>query len=134
MLYLVSNNEDLTRRTIKLAVAAYCSSSTIEEVHDRIKKYDGYLPLLNRMDQETLAMIEGLMNEFSIEASEIPGLRAKIPVINSQPDEPWCWVYIACLFITQMNCTLLVFDDYLLLRVSFMIEIRMKRYRRASAQ
>jgi hypothetical protein len=95
-LYLVSDNEDLTRRTIKVAVVAYCSS-TIEEVHDRIRKYDGHLPLLNRLDQETLAMIEGLMDEFSIKASEIAGLRERIsdsqpdeiPVISSQPDEPW---------------------------------------------
>jgi len=88
-LYLVSNNEDLTRRTIKLAVAAYCKSSTIEDIHDRIKKYDGYLPLLDRLDQETLTMIEELMVKFSIKASEIPGLRAEIPVISSQPDESW---------------------------------------------
>jgi len=90
-LYLVSDNEDLTRRTIKLAVAAYCNSdsSTIDEVHDRIKKYDGYLPLLNKVDQETLAMIEELMNEFSIKASEIPGLRKRVPAVSSQPDELW---------------------------------------------
>jgi len=87
-LYLVSENEDLTRRTIKLAVAAY-DSSTIEEVHDRIKKYDGYLPLLNKLDQETLAMIEELMDDFSIKASEIPDLRKRIPAVSSQPDELW---------------------------------------------
>ena len=89
MLYLVSDNKELTRRTIKLAVVAYCNSPTNEELYDRIKKYDGYLPLLNRLDQETLAMIEGLLNEFSLKASEIPRLRDRIPVINSQPDELW---------------------------------------------
>ena len=88
-LYLVSDNEDLTRRTIKLAVAAYCKSSTIEDVHDRIKKYDGPLPLLNKLDQETFAMIEELMDEFSIKASEIPALRKRIPAVSSQPGELW---------------------------------------------
>ena len=90
-LYLVSDNEDLTRRTIKLAVAAYCNSdlSNIEKVHDRIKKYDGPLPLLNKLDQETFAMIEELMDEFSIKASEIPALRKRIPAVSSQPGELW---------------------------------------------
>jgi len=87
-LYLVSDNEDLTRRTIKLAVAAYCNSDS-STVHNRIKKYDGHLPLLNKLDQETLVMIEELMDEFSIKASEIPGLRKRIPAISSQPDELW---------------------------------------------
>jgi len=86
-LFLVSDNEDVTRRTIKLAVAAYYNSSTVEEVHDRIRKYAG--SLLNRLDREMFAMIEELVDEFSVRSSEIPGLRARIPVINSQPDEPW---------------------------------------------
>ena len=85
-LSFVSDNQEVTRRTIKLVVAAYSNSSTVKEVHDRIKKYAESLPLLNRLDREKFAMVEELVNEFW---SEIQELGADIPVISPQPDEPW---------------------------------------------
>lgn len=88
-LYLLCDSQELTRRSIKLAMKSYLESNVSEKIHYRIKKHDGDLPLSGSADQETLDMIIKLMDECSIDVSEISGLRAKIPRFGSVPDEQW---------------------------------------------
>jgi len=92
MLYLVFDNQELTRRSIKQAMKSYIGS-TMNAVHGRIKtkRDDGHLhlPLSESADKVTLDMIVELMEKCSIDASEIAGLRAKIPAVESVPDEEW---------------------------------------------
>ncbi|KAG2125429.1 hypothetical protein DEU56DRAFT_824995 [Suillus clintonianus] len=88
-LYLVSDNQELSRRTIKLAVASYHGSPTIGQVHSRIQGYDRKLTFLERADRDTLDRIVELMELYRIDAREISALRAQIPTVDSVPDEPW---------------------------------------------
>ncbi|KAJ8582891.1 hypothetical protein M405DRAFT_829852 [Rhizopogon salebrosus TDB-379] len=90
-LYLVCDSQELSRRSIKLAVGSYLWSTMSARMHARIKRYDGHLqlPLSESADQDTLDMIVKLMDECSIDASEISELRAKIPAVGSVPDEQW---------------------------------------------
>ncbi|KAJ8597091.1 hypothetical protein M405DRAFT_928361 [Rhizopogon salebrosus TDB-379] len=81
-LYLLCDSQELTRRSIKLAMKSYLESDVYVRIHYRIKKHDGDLPL-----SETLDMIAKLMDECSIDVSEISGLRACIPLFGSVPDE-----------------------------------------------
>ncbi|KAG2034763.1 hypothetical protein BDR03DRAFT_1013208 [Suillus americanus] len=89
ILYLVSDSQELSRRVIKLAVAAYCKSPTSGEVHNRIQGYDRKLTLLERADRDTLDKIIELMDMYCIDAKEISTVRAQIPTVDSLPDEPW---------------------------------------------
>ncbi|KAJ8597094.1 hypothetical protein M405DRAFT_804447 [Rhizopogon salebrosus TDB-379] len=88
-LYLLCDSQELTRRSIKLAIKSYLESNVCAKIHYRIKKYDGDLPLSESADQETLDMIVELMDECSIDVSEISGLRAMIPPFGYVPDEQW---------------------------------------------
>ncbi|OAX35019.1 hypothetical protein K503DRAFT_858867 [Rhizopogon vinicolor AM-OR11-026] len=88
-LYLVSGRQELTRRAIKLAVMAYRNSTTRVDVHVRIQEDDWNLPLRDNADRGTWYKIVQLVDEFSLEASEISELRAQIPTVGSVPDEQW---------------------------------------------
>jgi hypothetical protein len=89
-LYLLCDSQDLTRRSIKLAMKSYLESTVSARIHAKIKRYDGQLPLSESADQETLNTIVELMEMCSINASDISGLRAKIPPFGSVQDEQWC--------------------------------------------
>ncbi|OAX33211.1 hypothetical protein K503DRAFT_775849 [Rhizopogon vinicolor AM-OR11-026] len=88
-LYLVSDSQELSRRTIKLAVASYLKSATSADVHGRIQECNRHLPLSERADQDTLNQIVELMKLFSMEAKDISGLKAQIPAFGSGEDEQW---------------------------------------------
>ncbi|KAG2143581.1 hypothetical protein DEU56DRAFT_242395 [Suillus clintonianus] len=88
-LYLVSENQELTRRAIKLAVASYLESEMGREVHTRIQEYDRKLTLLTRADRDALDKIIEVMQFYSISAAQMSDLRAKIPAVGSLPDESW---------------------------------------------
>ena len=88
-LYLLCDSQELTRRSIKLAMKSYLESNVSAKIHARIKKHHGDLPLSESADQETLDMIVKLMDECSIDVSQIEGLRERIPSIGSVPDEQW---------------------------------------------
>jgi hypothetical protein len=95
-LYLLCDSQKLTRWSIKLAVKSYLESNVSAKIHTRIKKYDahfkklgGHLPLSAATDQDTLDMIVVLMEECSIDTSEVLELRAKIPPVDYVPEEPW---------------------------------------------
>ncbi|KAG1726783.1 uncharacterized protein EDB91DRAFT_1165595 [Suillus paluster] len=88
-LYLVSESKELSRRAIKLAVAAYHASPTSEEVHAGIRKYDRDLTLLVCADRDALDKIIELMQLYSIDAATIFDLRKQIPAVGSLPDELW---------------------------------------------
>ncbi|KAG2126482.1 hypothetical protein BD769DRAFT_1462537 [Suillus cothurnatus] len=88
-LYLVSDSKELSRRTIKLAVASYHASPTSGEVHNRIQGYDRKLTLLERADRDTLDRIIELMESYRMDAKEISAARAQIPTVDLAPDEPW---------------------------------------------
>ncbi|KAG0691974.1 hypothetical protein DFH29DRAFT_609380 [Suillus ampliporus] len=87
-LYLVSENEELSRRGIKLAVASY-NASISGEVHARIQEYDRELTPLDRRDRNTLDKIIELMQLYSLDAEAISNLRKEVPAVGSAPDEPW---------------------------------------------
>jgi len=88
MLYLVSDNQELSRRVIKLAVASYLKSPASADVHTRIQEYDRHLPLSEGADQETWNKILELTELFSME-KDISGLKAQIPAFGSGEDEQW---------------------------------------------
>jgi hypothetical protein len=88
-LYLVSESQELTRRTIKLAVASYLASPMSGEVQTWIQDYDRQLTILERADRDILDKIAEVMQFYSINAAEMSKLREKIPPVGSLPDEPW---------------------------------------------
>ncbi|KAG2348295.1 hypothetical protein BDR05DRAFT_995709 [Suillus weaverae] len=88
-LYLVSESQELTRRAIKLAVAAYLASPMSGEVHTWIQDYDRQLTILDRADRDTLDKIIEIMQIYSIDAAQMSKLRAQIPPVDSVSDEPW---------------------------------------------
>jgi hypothetical protein len=88
-LYLVSESQELTRRTIKLAVASYLASPMSGEVRTWIQDYDRQLTILERADRDTLDKIVEVMQFYSIDAAEMSKLREKIPPVSSLPDEQW---------------------------------------------
>src|SRR5258708_219952 len=88
-LHLISDSQELTRRTIKLAVASYLTSPVSGEVHTWIQEYDRGLTILERADRDTLDKIVEVMQFYSIDAAQMSELRAKIPPVSSLPDEPW---------------------------------------------
>ncbi|KAG1869346.1 hypothetical protein DFJ58DRAFT_723192 [Suillus subalutaceus] len=88
-LYLVSESQELTRRSIKLAVTSYLESPMSGEVHTRIQEYEGQLTILERADSDTLDKIVEVVQFYSINPAEMSKLREKIPSVGSSPDEPW---------------------------------------------
>ncbi|KAG2127680.1 hypothetical protein DEU56DRAFT_526745 [Suillus clintonianus] len=88
-LYLVSENQELTRRTIKLAIKSYHESPTSRAVHARIQEYDRQSTFLERADRGSLDRFVQLIQSYSISREEMSGLRVDIPVVGSLPDEPW---------------------------------------------
>lgn len=88
-LCLVSDNQELSRRVIKLAVASYYASPASGDVHNRIQGYGGKLTLLERADRDTLDKIIELMELYCMDAKDISAVRAGIPTVDSVPDEPW---------------------------------------------
>ncbi|OAX33210.1 hypothetical protein K503DRAFT_749010 [Rhizopogon vinicolor AM-OR11-026] len=88
-LYLLSDNRELSRRAIKLAVVSYLDSTMVTDVHNGIQKYDGHLPLSENANQDALNKIVELTELFSMEARDISRLRAQIPAFAFVPDEEW---------------------------------------------
>ncbi|KAG1847420.1 hypothetical protein F4604DRAFT_1959880 [Suillus subluteus] len=88
-LYLMSDSQELSRRTIKLTVASCYALPSSGEVHNRIQGYDRKLTLLELANRDTLDKIMELMELYRIDAKEISAIRAQIPIVDSVPDEPW---------------------------------------------
>ncbi|KAG2140671.1 hypothetical protein DEU56DRAFT_288749 [Suillus clintonianus] len=90
-LYLLSENQELSRRAIKLAVASYLASPNSGDVHTQIQEYDRGLKPLEHADRDTLDKIAELMesNNIDIGAEAISKLRAQIAAVGLFPDEPW---------------------------------------------
>ncbi|KAG1858729.1 hypothetical protein DFJ58DRAFT_840324 [Suillus subalutaceus] len=88
-LYLVSESQELTCRSIKLAVASYLASPMSGEVHTWIQEYDRQLTILERVDRDTLDKIIEVIQLYSIDAEQMSRLRENIPSVGSLPDEPW---------------------------------------------
>ncbi|KAG2127683.1 hypothetical protein DEU56DRAFT_742240, partial [Suillus clintonianus] len=88
-LYLVSENQELNRRTIKLAIKSYHESPTSRAVHARIQEYDRQSTFLERADRGSLDRFVQLIQSYSISREEMSGLRVDIPVVGLLPDEPW---------------------------------------------
>ncbi|KAG0691976.1 hypothetical protein DFH29DRAFT_609368 [Suillus ampliporus] len=88
-LYLVSENRELSRRVVKLAVASYHRSPISGDVHRDIQEYEAQLKALDRADRDILDKTTKLMQSHSIDAKTISDLRAKIPDVDSLPDELW---------------------------------------------
>jgi hypothetical protein len=88
-LYLVSENQELSRRAIKLAVKSYHGSPTSGEVHTRIQEYDKQMTFLERADRDSLDQFIKLLQSYNIGAEEMSDLRGKLPTVNLSSDEPW---------------------------------------------
>jgi hypothetical protein len=88
-LYLVSENQELSRRAIKLAVKSYHDSPTSGEVHTRIQEYDKQMTFLERADRDSLDQFIKLLQSYNIGAEEMSDLRGKLPTVNLSSDEPW---------------------------------------------
>jgi hypothetical protein len=89
-LYIVSENQELTRRAIKLAAVSYLESPMSREVTTQIQEYVRGLKLLERADRDTLDKIFELMQLFDINAEQDSELRAQIrAAVGSLPDDPW---------------------------------------------
>ncbi|KAG2139697.1 hypothetical protein DEU56DRAFT_911961 [Suillus clintonianus] len=88
-LYLVSENQELIRRIIKLASKSYHESPTSREVHVRIQEYDRQSTFLERADRGSLDRFVQLIQSYNISTEEMSGLRVDIPAVGLLPDEPW---------------------------------------------
>jgi len=88
-LYLISENQELSRRAIKLAVKSYHSSPMSGEVHNRIQEYDRQLTLWQRADRDSLGQFVELLQSYNISAGEVSDLRANLPAMDLWSDEPW---------------------------------------------
>ncbi|KAG2137847.1 uncharacterized protein EDB93DRAFT_1253505 [Suillus bovinus] len=88
-LYLVSENQELSRRAIKLAIKSYHDSPTRGRVHNRIQEYERQLTILARADRDSLDEFVKLLQSYSISAEEMMVLRSKLPVVDLSSDEPW---------------------------------------------
>jgi hypothetical protein len=88
-LYLISENQELSRRAIKLAVKSYHSSPMSGEVHNRIQEYDRQLTLRQRADRDSLGQFVELLESYNISAEEVSDLRANLPAVDLWSDEPW---------------------------------------------
>ncbi|KAG2126214.1 hypothetical protein DEU56DRAFT_892029 [Suillus clintonianus] len=88
-LYLVSENQELSRRAIKLALKTYHESPMSREVHDRIQEFDRHSTFLERADRGSLDRFVELIRSYSISAEEMTSLRVDIPAVGLLPDELW---------------------------------------------
>jgi len=88
-LYLVSENQELSRRAIKLAFKSYHDSPTSGEVHTRIQEYDKQMNFLERADRDSLDQFIKLLQSYNIGAEEMSDLRGKLPTVDLSSDEPW---------------------------------------------
>ncbi|KAG1873216.1 hypothetical protein F4604DRAFT_1582674, partial [Suillus subluteus] len=88
-LYLLSENQELSRRAIKLAVKSYHDSPMSGGVHNRIQEYDRQLTLRKRADRDSLDQLIELLQSYSISAKEVSDLRGSLPVVDLLSDEPW---------------------------------------------
>jgi hypothetical protein len=88
-LYLISENQELSRRAIKLAVKSYHSSPMSGEVHNRIQEYDRQLTLWQRADRDSFGQFVELLQSYNISAGEVSDLRANLPAMDLWSDEPW---------------------------------------------
>ncbi|KAG2125433.1 hypothetical protein DEU56DRAFT_570291 [Suillus clintonianus] len=90
-LHFLSENQELSRRAIKLAVNSYLASSVSEDVHTQIREYDKGLKLLEHADHHTLDKIAELMelNVINIDADAISKLREQIAAVGLFQDEAW---------------------------------------------
>ncbi|KAG2137874.1 uncharacterized protein EDB93DRAFT_1090977, partial [Suillus bovinus] len=88
-LYLVSGNQELSRRAIKLAFKSYHDSPTSGRVHNKIQEYERQLTFLERADRDSLDEFVKLLESCGISAEEMLVLRGKLPVVDLSSDEPW---------------------------------------------
>ncbi|KAG1869391.1 hypothetical protein DFJ58DRAFT_742466 [Suillus subalutaceus] len=88
-LYLLSENQELSRRAIKLAVKSYHDSPMSGGVHNRIQEYDRQLILRKRADRDSLDQLIELLQSCSISAKEVSDLRGSLPTVDLLLDEPW---------------------------------------------
>jgi hypothetical protein len=87
-LYLVSDSQELSRRSINLAAASYQSSS-MQSVHARVQDYVGQLRVLDRMDPHILDKIIELISLYTIDSEEMSDIRGKISDLDvDMVDEP----------------------------------------------
>ncbi|KAG2125445.1 hypothetical protein DEU56DRAFT_570816 [Suillus clintonianus] len=90
-LYFLSENQELSRRAIKLAVASYRASSISGDVQTQIQKYDKGLKVLEHADHHTLDKITELMklNLINSDAEAISKLREQIAAVGLLQEEAW---------------------------------------------
>ena len=88
-LYLVSDNQKLSRRAIKLAVTTYLRLPTSGEVHAKIQEHVGQLAFLEHANSDALDKIIQLMELYSINAQQISDCRATLSTVDADPDETW---------------------------------------------
>ncbi|KAG2063321.1 hypothetical protein BDR04DRAFT_1111657, partial [Suillus decipiens] len=89
ILVLVSENQELSRRAIKLSVKSYHDSPKSGEVHNQIQEYDRQLNFLERTNRDSLDELVQLLQSYNISAEEMVELRVKIPAVDLLSDEPW---------------------------------------------
>ncbi|KAG1722125.1 hypothetical protein EDB19DRAFT_469910 [Suillus lakei] len=88
-LYLVSENQQLSRRAIKLVVKSYHDSPTSGDVHNRIREYDRQLTILECADRDSLDQLVKLLQSYNISAEEMSDLRGRFPAVDLSLNEPW---------------------------------------------
>ncbi|KAG1873143.1 hypothetical protein F4604DRAFT_1681199 [Suillus subluteus] len=88
-LYLLSENQELSRRVIKLAVKSYHDSPMSGGVHNRIQEYDRQLTFRKHADRDSLDQLIELLQSCSISAKEVSDLRGSLPTVDLLLDEPW---------------------------------------------
>ncbi|KAG1873167.1 hypothetical protein F4604DRAFT_1681216 [Suillus subluteus] len=88
-LYLLSENQELSRRAIKLMIKSYHDSPMSGRVHNQIQEYDRQLTLRKRADRDLLDQLIELLQSYSISAKEVLDLRGSLPDVNLLSDEPW---------------------------------------------
>lgn len=88
-LYLLSENQELSRRAIKFAVKSYHDSPMNGRVRNRIQEYDRQLTLRKRVDRDSLDQLIELLQSCSISAKEASDLRGSLPAVDLSSDEPW---------------------------------------------
>lgn len=89
ILVLVSENQELSRRAIKLAVKSYHESGMSGRVHNRIQEYDKQLNFVGRAKRDSLDELINLLQSYNINAAEMVELRGKLPAMDLSSDEPW---------------------------------------------
>ncbi|KAG2063664.1 hypothetical protein BDR04DRAFT_1163437 [Suillus decipiens] len=89
ILVLVSENQELSRRAIKLAVKSYHESGMSGRVHNRIQEYDKQLNFVGRAKRDSLDELINLLQSYNINAEEMVELRGKLPAMDLSSDEPW---------------------------------------------